>query len=201
MLLAVFMLISAISVMFTVQVFADDSEETTTGSADSDNTEETTTGTTAEGGDAVVIPESTDYINQLYATPDEKILPATLCPEIMIDLLRGELGFNGMVVTDASHMVGMTDRMKRKDMLPASINAGCDMFLFFNDPDEDYGTMLNAYKTGIISEARMTEALTRILGLKAHMGLNKKASEERTPAAEALADVRFDDVRAIVLST
>jgi len=122
-------------------------------------------------------------------TPDEKILPATLCPEIMTDLLRGELGFNGMVVTDASHMVGMTDRMKRKDMLPASINAGCDMFLFFNDPDEDYGTMLNAYKTGIISEARMTEALTRILGLKAHMGLNKKAAEERTPAAEALADV------------
>ena len=41
-----------------------------------------------------------------------------------------------MVVTDASHMVAMTDRMKRADMLPLSINAGCDMFLFFNDPAE-----------------------------------------------------------------
>ena len=48
--------------------------------------------------------------------------------------------------------------MKRVDMLPAAINAGCDMFLFFNDPEEDFATMLNAYKTGIISEERMTEA-------------------------------------------
>ena len=113
---------------------------------------------------------------------DDDLLPATLCPEIMTGLLREKLGFNGMVVTDASHMVGMTDRMTRKEMLPASINAGCDMFLFFNDPDEDFATMLEAYESGIISEERMTEALTRILGLKAHMGLNKKAKEEIVPA-------------------
>ena len=130
---------------------------------------------------------------------DEQLLPATLCPEIMTGLLRDKLGFNGMVVTDASHMVAMTDRMTRKDMLPAAINAGCDMFLFFNDPDEDFATMLDAYKTGIISEARMTEALTRILGMKAHMQLHKKAAlvpaepanakmgkEEYKQAAEAI---------------
>ena len=104
---------------------------------------------------------------------DEEMLPATLCPEIMTGLLRDKLGFNGMVVTDASHMVAMTNRMTRKEMLPASINAGCDMFLFFNDPKEDYATMLEAYQSGKISQARMTEALTRILGLKAHMGLHK----------------------------
>jgi len=101
----------------------------------------------------------------------------------MTGLLRDKLGFNGMVVTDASHMVAMTDRMPRTDMLPAAINAGCDMFLFFNDPEEDFATMLNAYTTGIISEERMAEALTRILGLKAHMGLNKKAKEELVPTA------------------
>ena len=56
---------------------------------------------------------------------DEDIMPATLSPEIMTTLLRDRLGFNGMVVTDASHMVGMTDRMKRAEMLPLSINAGC----------------------------------------------------------------------------
>ncbi len=118
---------------------------------------------------------------------DEEMLPATLCPEIMTGLLRDKLGFNGMVVTDASHMVAMTDRMTRSEMLPASINAGCDMFLFFNDPDEDFETMLEAYKTGVISEERMTEALTRILGLKAHMGLNKKSADELVPGQEALA--------------
>ncbi|MBQ9707220.1 MAG: beta-hexosaminidase [Clostridia bacterium] len=111
---------------------------------------------------------------------DEELLPATLCPEIMTGLLRDKLGFNGMVVTDASHMVAMTDRMSRKDMLPQAINAGCDMFLFFNDPDEDFATMLNAYQTGIISQERMTEALTRILGLKAHMGLHKGVTIDMT---------------------
>ena len=119
----------------------------------------------------------------------EEMLPATLCKEIMTDLLRDELGFNGMVVTDASHMVGMTNQMTRREMLPLSINAGCDMFLFFNDPDEDYGTMLDAYKNGIISEERMVEALTRILGLKAKMGLNKKAKEELCPSGEELQSV------------
>jgi len=116
---------------------------------------------------------------------DDEMLPATLCPEIMTGLLRDKLGFNGMVVTDASHMVAMTNRMTRAQMLPASINAGCDMFLFFNDPDEDFNIMLSAYQNGTISEERMTEALTRILGLKAAMGLNKKAKEELVPAAPA----------------
>ena len=122
-------------------------------------------------GGHILMPEYMAEIN-----PDitaDTIMPGTLCKEIMTDLLRGELGFNGMVVTDASHMVGMTNRMARKDMLPAAINAGCDMFLFFNDPAEDFATMLNAYNTGIISEERMVEALTRILGLKAAKGMHK----------------------------
>ena len=129
------------------------------------------------------------YMQEL--NPDitmDEMMPATLCPEIMTGLLRDKLGFNGMVVTDASHMVAMTNRMKRKDMLPKAINAGCDMFLFFNDPEEDYNTMLDAYNTGIISEERMVEALTRILGLKAAMGLNKIPKEELCGSDEALAE-------------
>ena len=92
-----------------------------------------------------------------------------------------------MVVTDASHMVGMTNRMKRKDMLPKAINSGCDMFLFFNDPEEDFNTMLEAYTTGIISEERMVEALTRILGLKASKGMHKMSQEELCGSDEELA--------------
>ena len=135
-------------------------------------------------GGHILMPEYMQEINP-EITPDT-IMPGTLCREIMTDLLRGELGFNGMVVTDASHMVGMTNRMKRADMLPAAINAGCDMFLFFNDPEEDFATMLNAYKTGIISEERMVEALTRILGLKAAKGMHKMAKEELCGTDEEL---------------
>ncbi len=135
-------------------------------------------------GGHIIMPE---YMQEL--NPDitmDEMMPATLCPEIMTGLLRDKLGFHGMVVTDASHMVAMTNRMKRKDMLPAAINAGCDMFLFFNDPDEDFATMLNAYRTGIITEARMVEALTRILGLKAAKGLHRKSLEELVGTEEAL---------------
>ena len=115
---------------------------------------------------------------------EEDMMPATLSPEIMKGLLRDKLGFNGMVVTDASHMVAMTDRMKRAEMLPRAINAGCDMFLFFNDPEEDFSTMLEACRSGIISEERMQEALERVLGLKAHLGLHKK--EQQVPAKNVL---------------
>lgn len=138
-------------------------------------------------GGHIMLPSYAKAINP--ELKDEDMMPATLSPEIMTGLLRDRLGFNGMVVTDASHMVAMTDRMKRSEMLPASINAGCDMFLFFNDPEEDFATMLGAYKTGIISEERLTEALTRILGLKAHLGLNKKSKEELVPQPETVEEV------------
>lgn len=133
-------------------------------------------------GGHIVLPKYAKAINP--DLQDEDMMPATLSYEIMTGLLRDRLGFNGMVVTDASHMIAMTNRMTRKEMLPQSINAGCDMFLFFNDPDEDFTTMLDAYTNGVISEERMTEALTRILGLKAHLGLNKKAKEDIIPSPE-----------------
>ena len=137
-------------------------------------------------GGHILMPTFMEEINP-NITPDT-IMPGTLCKEIMTDLLRGELGFNGMVVTDASHMVGMTNRMKRADMLPAAINAGCDMFLFFNDPAEDFEIMRNAYKNGVISEERMVEALTRILGLKAAKGMHKKSVDELCGRDEELAE-------------
>ncbi len=117
---------------------------------------------------------------------DEDLLPATLSPELLQGLLRGKLGFNGLIVTDASHMVGLTCTMKRRDLLPAAIAAGCDMFLFFNDMDEDFGYMRDGYQTGVISEARLQEALERILGLKAKLGLHKKAPKDRMPPREAV---------------
>ena len=121
---------------------------------------------------------------------DEDLLPASLSKELITDLLRGKLGFNGVVVTDASHMVAMTSAMKRSDMLPTAIAAGCDLFLFFNDPDEDFGYMMDGYKNGVITEERLEAALTRILGLKASLGLHKKAKTEiMMPKEEAMKQI------------
>lgn len=107
----------------------------------------------------------------------EDILPATLSPELINGLLKEQLGFNGLVVTDASHMIGIAASMKRRDYVPATIAAGCDMFLFFNDIEEDFNYMLDGYKNGVITEERLHDALRRILGLKASLKLHTKQKE------------------------
>jgi beta-N-acetylhexosaminidase len=128
---------------------------------------------------------------------DKDIRPATLAPELLQDLLRGELGFNGLILTDASQMIGLTQAMKRRDLVPATIAAGCDMFLFFRNPAEDFGYMLDGYKSGVITEHRLHDALRRILALKASLGLHRKPRQELVPPVEALALIGSDAHRAI----
>ena len=119
----------------------------------------------------IALPEYIKKINPKVKYED--ILPATLSPEIVNGLLRKNLGFNGLVVTDASHMAGLLGAMPRREILPRSIAAGCDMFLFLHNLDEDFEYMMDGYKTGIISDERLKEALYRILGMKAKLGLYK----------------------------
>nr|WP_181036058.1 glycoside hydrolase family 3 N-terminal domain-containing protein [Arthrobacter sp. N199823] len=128
---------------------------------------------------------------------DGEILPATLAPELLGDLLRGELGFNGLILTDASQMIGMTQAMKRSDLVPAAIAAGCDMFLFFRNPEEDFGYMLDGYRNGIITEERLQDALRRILALKAYLGLHVTDRASLVPAAETLAVIGSPEHRAV----
>lgn len=102
---------------------------------------------------------------------EEDIMPATLAPELLTDLLRGEMGFNGLVITDASHMAGIACMEKRSVAVPKAIASGCDMFLFSNDAEEDFGYMMDGVKSGVITQERLSDALHRILGLKARLKL------------------------------
>ena len=125
---------------------------------------------------------------------DTEIMPATLAPELLQDLLRDQLGFNGLILTDASHMAGMTSAMPRKDQVPGAIAAGCDMFLFFNKIEEDFNYMLEGYKNGVITEERLQEALTRILGFKASLKLHEqKQNNNLVPSEEALSIVGSEE--------
>ena len=103
---------------------------------------------------------------------EDEYLPATICKELLTDLLRGKLGFNGLIVTDASHMVGLAGRAKRSELVPMSIMAGADMFLFYNDYEEDVKYMLDALHDGRLTKERLHDALLRIMALKASVGLD-----------------------------
>lgn len=104
---------------------------------------------------------------------DEEILPATLSPELLQDLLRKELGFNGLIISDNTAMAGFY-AMPREKAVQRAVEAGCDMLLFSRNLEEDYQAVLSGIRNGSISQKRLHEALARILGLKAALGLPEK---------------------------
>lgn len=108
-------------------------------------------------------------------TKDEDMLPASISKELVSGLLRGKLGFNGLVVTDSTAMAGLATYIPRKKLVPLTIAAGCDMFLFAKNLEEDIEFMKQGFEEGVFTAERLDEAVTRILALKASLGLHKKA--------------------------
>jgi beta-N-acetylhexosaminidase len=113
----------------------------------------------------------------------EDCLPASLSRELLTGILRKRYSFNGVITTDATIMGGYCEAMERQKAIPASIMAGCDMLVFSTDLKEDYGYILKGLKSGLLTEERLDEAVTRILALKAKIcGMEK--SVEDIPAEE-----------------
>jgi len=107
----------------------------------------------------------------------EAYRPAAVSKVLNLDLLRGQLGFNGLIVSDATPMAGFGSWASRDQMLPEVIENGCDIILFSRDAAEDVALITAAVADGRISAARLDAALTRILGLKAWAGLHKGAAK------------------------
>ena len=104
---------------------------------------------------------------------DKDMQPACTSKELVDGLLRRQLGFNGLAVTDQTKMMGYYG-MSRLEAIPWSIACGCDMILGINDMEEDYQAMKQGIESGIISPQRLQDALERILACKAAIGLHKK---------------------------
>ena len=119
----------------------------------------------------IALPAYEEYFDQ---KPCERILPATLSENLLKKLLREQLGFNGLIVTDATPMVGFCSAMDRATAVPLSIENGCDMFLFNRNMEEDFRLMREGHEKGILSDARLEEAVKRILATKAAMHLPEK---------------------------
>ncbi len=92
-------------------------------------------------------------------------VPACLSREV-VALLREELGYDGVIITDALRMDAVTESYSSAEAALLAIEAGCDMILLPNDLDSAISALEKAVESGRLSESRVEESLARILRLK-----------------------------------
>jgi beta-N-acetylhexosaminidase len=114
----------------------------------------------------------TGHLNVPALEPDPNT-PATLSSRVLTDLLRKQLGFQGLVVTDAMDMGGITVRYAPGDAAVRAFLAGADALLMPPVPDAAYEALLAAVHSGQISQERLDASVRRILEAKARLGLQK----------------------------
>jgi beta-N-acetylhexosaminidase len=109
-------------------------------------------------------------------------LPATLSPGILTGLLRGEMGFDGLIFTDAMDMFAIDRIFPREEAAVRAVEAGADVILMPPVPSVAIRGIMNAVLEGRVSEERIDESVRRILRQKAELGLHR----ERTVDLEAI---------------
>lgn len=98
-------------------------------------------------------------------------LPASLSYEILTEKLRGELGYDGVICTDALEMQAITKYYGNGEAAVMALSAGADILLIPADLEEAFDAVMEAVQNGTISEERLDESVTRILTLKQKAGL------------------------------
>ena len=115
--------------------------------------------------------------------------PASLSKKIINDLLREELGFNGLVITDALNMDALTEEYTEEEIYINAINAGVDILLM---PDFDFDTIKmisDAVTEGIIMEEEIEDSAEKILALKFD-----KLFTENTYSLEYLGSIKHQEI-------
>ncbi|MFR2745517.1 MAG: glycoside hydrolase family 3 protein [Roseburia hominis] len=96
--------------------------------------------------------------------------PATLSKVLITDVLRGQMGYNGIVITDAMNMEAVAGFYNSDKAAVLAVTAGADMILMPADYNTAYTGILNAVNDGTITEERINESVTRIVKAKLAMG-------------------------------
>ena len=105
---------------------------------------------------------------------DTSSLPATLNPRIMTDLLRGQLGFRGLVVTDALDMNGVLGKMTMAEVTQRAVGAGNDVLLMPTDIPGAIDAIVDGVRRGLFPESRIDESVRKLLVAKQEMGLDRR---------------------------
>ncbi|HKP15553.1 MAG TPA: glycoside hydrolase family 3 protein, partial [Gemmatimonadaceae bacterium] len=105
---------------------------------------------------------------------DTSSLPATLNPRIMTDLLRGRMGFRGLLVTDALDMNGVLGKMTMTEVTQRAVVAGNDVLLMPTDIPGAISAIVDGVRQGLFPESRIDESVRKLLLAKQEMGLARQ---------------------------
>jgi beta-N-acetylhexosaminidase len=103
--------------------------------------------------------------------PDD--IPSTASPKVLTGLLREELGFRGLIVTDALDMLGFASQFKAGEGSVRAIEAGADVLLMPPNPEQAIRSVMAAVESGRISRQRIDESALRLLAAKIRVGVIK----------------------------
>ena len=115
------------------------------------------------------IEAGVDFVMVSHATApalDDNNVPSSLSRKVITDTLRGELGFEGVIITDALNMTAITDYYTPEEAAVMALEAGADMLLMPEDFEKAYAAVLAAVQEGKITEERIDESLERIYRVK-----------------------------------
>ena len=152
----------------------------------------------------ILYPQLDDTTVHSDKTGKEEKLPSTLSHKILTDLLKGEMGFNGVVVTDAMNMAGIAATYDEVQAVKLAINAGVDLICMptnitcledMSKLDAIIDGVEKAVNDGEIQESRLDDAVTRVLTLKENKGI-LDWKESNYSLEKALATVGCDENRA-----
>ncbi len=116
------------------------------------------------------------------APPD---IPATLSPAILTGLLRKQLGFSGLIVTDALEMRGIANGFSSGEACVRALEAGADALLIPADPEAAIKAVVAAVESGRLTRQRIETSVIKLLSAKEKVGLDKR----RAVDLEAIGDI------------
>ncbi|BFH13442.1 hypothetical protein J6TS7_03610 [Paenibacillus dendritiformis] len=145
----------------------------------------------AEGVDAIMsahiqVPqlEPATAVSKLDGKPIA--LPATLSPHILTGVLREQLGFQGVIVTDALNMKAIADHFGSEEAAVMAVKAGADMLLMPPEPAAAVSAIHRAVEAGELEAARIDDSVRRILRMKRKYGLLPDTASPPIPLEDAI---------------
>lgn len=121
-------------------------------------------------------------------------LPATHSEKILTGLLRNELGFDGLIVTDALDMYGIDHFHSREEAAIRAVEAGADLLLLPPDPHTAIDAIVSAVRLGEIPESRIDQSVRRILSAKRAVGLHQERSFDLGSIRETVGHAHHRDL-------